>query len=334
MPEATLRRDDLRQTPRLLAGAHPPASGYDVDIIILTQDRLDETIEAVDSALRQQNVTLHISVLDQGSGRPVQTAFMEAFQDHANLGFYTVGGNLGVGGGRNFLSALGSGRVIVGLDNDAVFADELVAAKAVALFEQSPALGAIGFKILAQDGRNIDAFSWGYPQGLMPSAHADFVTTTFVGAGHAIRRRSWIQAGGYDADLFFTWEEYDFSLRALALGWTILYAGELAVIHKISPQSRVRWHSHRMRLFVRNRIMIARKWRVTWLVLLPRILAYLLKAARTGICGRRCGAFMTRSKRIEACLKEQWNRICSAICARMNRVFAKACFAASTGMWS
>lgn len=273
-------QEDVCHAPRLVAGSCPPASGYDADIIILTQNRLAETIEAVASALRQRNVTFHVSVLDQGSAEEVRAAFAEAFKSHGCFGYYVAGGNLGVGGGRNFLSALGSGRFIIALDNDAVFADDLVVARAVALFEESPALGVIGFKILARDGVSLDLFSWGYPQGLRRFADGRFASTTFVGAGHAIRRRAWIAAGGYDADLFFTCEEYDFALRAVALRWRVLYEGSLAVIHKVSPEARVRWHSARMRFFVRNRIMIARKWNVSWWALLPRICLYLAKAAR------------------------------------------------------
>lgn len=273
-------QNKLFDMPRLVTGTHPPDFGYDADIIILMQERLSETIDAVDSALRQQNITVHVSVLDQGSSKPVQLAFAERFKDQAHFGYYAADRNLGVAGGRNFLSALGSGKMIVGLDNDAVFADDLVVVRAAALFEGSPALGAIGFKILARDGITIDEFSWGYPQGLKNAAHGTFASTTFVGAGHAIRRRTWVAAGGYDAALFFTWEEYDFALRAIALHWTILYAGSLAVIHKISPEARVGWQSERMRLFVRNRLLIARKWNVSWLALLPRICLYLLRAMR------------------------------------------------------
>ena len=58
----------------------PAAGGYDVDIIILTQNRFVETIEAVDSALRQQNVSFHVSVLDQDSSEAVQAAFAAAFK--------------------------------------------------------------------------------------------------------------------------------------------------------------------------------------------------------------------------------------------------------------
>ena len=37
-----------------------------------------------------------------------------------------------------------------------------------------------------------------------------------------------------------------------------------------------------MRYFVRNRLLIGRKWGASWVALTPRILAYLLKAARAG----------------------------------------------------
>jgi len=278
-----LIRNESCGAPRLLVGSHPPASGYDADIIILTHERLSETIEAVESALRQRNVSFHVSVLDQGSSAMVQAGFAKAFRTHRNFGYYVSQVNLGVGGGRNFLSALGSGGAIVALDNDAVFADPAVVAEAVALFARSPALGVIGFKILARDGRNLDEFSWGYPPGLKKHAHADFLTTTFVGAGHAIRRKTWIQAGGYDADLFFTWEEYDFALRAIALQWSISYAGSLAVIHKVAAQARVRWQAERMRWFVRNRLIVARKWHISWPELATRICGYLAKAARNGL---------------------------------------------------
>ncbi len=271
--------------PELIAGSPPPARGYDADIIILTKDRLPETLAAVDSALRQQNLSFHVSVLDQGSAAPVRRAYADAFQACSNLGYYVSEANLGVAGGRNFLSALGSGKMIVALDNDAVFADERVAARALARFEQSADLGVIGFRIAARDGIHLDDFSWGYPQSLKLCAHGSFTATTFVGAGHAIRRRTWIDAGGYDAALFFTWEEYDFALRAIALGWRVRYEGALTVIHNMSPQARVGWQDERMRLFVRNRLIVARKWHVSWMALLPRICGYILRALRSGALG-------------------------------------------------
>jgi GT2 family glycosyltransferase len=239
-----------------------------------------ETIAAVDSALAQLDLRIHVSVLDQGSDPATRNGFAEAFRLHRNFSYYAVAENLGVGGGRNFLSSLGQGKIIIGLDNDAVFADAHVARRAFHAFEENPALGVLGFKILCQDGVHLDEFSWGYPAGLKRHSDARFDATTFVGAGHAIRRATWLAVGGYDADLFFTWEEYDFALRAIALGWLIHCDGSLAVIHKISNEARVQWSSERTRLFIRNRLILARKWNLSWTQLSPRICVYLLKALR------------------------------------------------------
>ncbi len=222
----------------------------------------------------------HIWVLDQGSRPELRAGFLAAFQGLDNLSFYLAEANLGVGGGRNFLSSRGQGRIIVALDNDAVFADADVVAGALAGFAGAPALGAIGFRILARDGRSVDRFSWGYPTNLLARSQERFGAVTFVGAGHAIRRVAWNAAGGYDATLFFTWEEYDFCLRAIALGWLIDYDGSLAVIHKVAPAARIAWSAPRTRYFVRNRLLICRRWGAGWVSLAPRILGYLIRGLR------------------------------------------------------
>ncbi len=264
---------------RLVAGL-PPAAAYDADIIILALDRFSETLEAVASARGQRRAACHVWVLDQGSRPEVRAGFAAAFHGLAGLTYLESDRNLGVGGGRNLLSALGAGRVIVALDNDAVFADADVVAGALAGFAADPRLAATGFKILARDGIALDRSSWGYPLGLLPRRDESFGAVTFVGAGHAIRRAAWDAAGGYDAALFFTWEEYAFCLQAIALGWRVNYDGRLAVIHKVAPQARVEWSQARTRYFVRNRLLIARGWGASWLSLTPRVLGYALRGVR------------------------------------------------------
>jgi GT2 family glycosyltransferase len=274
-----MRIDD---TPYLAAGTPPPAGDYDADIVILTMGRQQATLAAIASALRQQNLSTYIAVLDQGGDPAAQRRYIKLFQSCRHAGYYVAPHNLGVAGGRNFLSAIGHGRIIVALDNDAVFADTFVSSDALRLFAATPLLGAIAFRIADETGTALDDRSWGYPEALKPRAHEKFLTTTFVGAGHAIRRDAWEDAGGYDATLFFTWEEYDFALRAIYRGWHLEYRGELAVRHRLDPEARVRWQGGRTAIFVRNRIVIARKWGASWLGLTPRIGAYLVQSALNG----------------------------------------------------
>jgi GT2 family glycosyltransferase len=271
---------------RLIAGRPSGPYVYDADIIILSLDRLTETTAAIRSALAQRGGTFHVTVLDQGSAPEALRTLARTFAKSAALSIYTSEQNLGVAGGRNLASSLGHGELIVALDNDAVFQGEWVIARAANCFRRNPDLGALGFAVLAADGIHPDLSSWGYPNRLLKRIRDRFDTTTFVGAGHAIRRVTWQAAGGYDPAFFFTWEEYDFCLSAIALKWRIRYDGSLAVVHKVSPAARVSWNDTRLTYFVRNRLLISRKWSASQLGLLPRIALYLFR----GLLSRRLAA--------------------------------------------
>ncbi len=273
----------MSDTIRHLAGAaHPPAGPYDADVIVLALDRLDETVAAIRSALEQTGVRRHVTILDQGS-MVENLAWLETIvAGRSDATLLRSERNLGVAEGRNRATAFGRGRVVVGLDNDAEFAGTDTLAGMVAALDAEPDLAAIGCRIVGFDSGRDDPTSWGYPRALLARSGSDFLATTFVGAGHAIRRTAWDAAGGYDPALFFCWEEYDFCLRAIALGWRVRYRGDLTVRHKVGEQHRVRWSGARWFQFVRNRLYIGRKYGSGWLPLVPRTIAYLVKGLRIG----------------------------------------------------
>jgi GT2 family glycosyltransferase len=250
--------------------------------VILALDRAEDTVAAIRSALAQTAVTRHVWVIDQGS-RPQNLAVLRrAVAGRPDASLVVMGRNYGVAGGRNRGTALGHGRVIVGLDNDAEFATPGTLARLVAALDAEPDIAAIGCRIVAFATGADDLSSWGYSRRLLPRAGENFDTTTFVGAGHAIRRAAWHDAGGYDEALFFCWEELDFCARARALGWRVRYRGDIVVRHKVSAEQRVAWSGARWFYFVRNRLYVGRKHGATWLVLLPRLGFYLLRALRDG----------------------------------------------------
>ncbi len=267
-----------------IAGARSAPDGdYDADVVILALDRAEETEQAVTSALAQEGVDRHVFVVDQGS-RPENLARLAAaVAGRADATLVRLDRNWGVAGGRNRGSALGHGRVIVALDNDAEFADARTLARAVAAMDADPQAAAHAFRIVVFDGGQDDLSSWGYPQSLLPRAGETFGTVTFVGAGHAIRRAAWDDAGGYDDALFFCWEEYDFCLRAIARGWRVGYRGDIVIRHKVSPERRFAWSGTRWFYFVRNRLYIGRKSGEGWLGMAPRIGGYVVKGARNGV---------------------------------------------------
>lgn len=260
-----------------------PASEYAADVVILSFDRPEETIAALQSALAQTGVSRHVFVVDQGS-RPETLAKLAAIvAGRTDATLVALDHNHGVAGGRNRGSSLGHGRVIFGLDNDAEFASPTTLAHAVAALEADATLAAIGCRILLYSNNADDLSSWGYPTTLLPHAAETFDAVTFVGAGHAIRRSAWHACGGYDDALYFCWEEFDFCLRAIHAGWRIRYHGDIEIRHKVSTERRFAWSGTRWFYFVRNRLYIGRKWHASWLSLSPRYAGYLLKAARNGM---------------------------------------------------
>ena len=273
---------------------------YDADVVILALDRAEDTVAAIRSALAQSGVTRHVFVVDQGS-RPENLQMLSAaVAGRRDVSLVTLGSNCGVAGGRNRGTALGHGRVIVGLDNDAEFAAPDTLARLVAALDAEPDIAAIGCRIVTFATGADDMSSWGYARRLLPRAGETFDAATFVGAGHAIRRTAWDDAGGYDEALFFCWEELDFCLHARARGWRVRYRGDIEIRHKVSAEQRVGWSGARWFYFVRNRLYVGRKHGASWLGLLPRLGWYLVRALRDGAlrqAGRGVLAAITLSRR-------------------------------------
>ena len=278
-------------TPEHMAGARrAPAVDYDADVVILALDRAEETIEAVASARAQTGVSKHVWVADQGS-RPENVARLaEAVRGAADATLVRLDRNWGVAGGRNRATALGRGRVVFALDNDAEFAAPDTLARAVAALDAEPGLAAVGCRILVHATGEDDLSSWGYPASLLPRAGGSFDAVTFVGAGAAVRRADFERAGGYDDALFFLWDEFDLCLRLINLGRRVRYRGDIAVRHKVSPEKRFAWGGTRWFYFVRNRVYVGMKYGSPASVL-PRFFAYQLKGARNGVLpqGLRAG---------------------------------------------
>ena len=271
-------------TIRHVAGAEaPPWAVYDADVVILALERAEETVAAINSALGQVGVSRYVIVVDQGSGADSLARLAAAVRDRIDATLVTVGHNLGVPerpkhrhrDGTWVVSSLAwtttrsSGR-------------RTLLARMAAGFDADPDLAALGCRIVVHGTGEDDLTSWGYPDALLPSSRETFEAATFVGAGHAIRRAAWDDVGGYDARLFFCWEEYDFCARAMARFWRIRYRGDIVVRHKVSPERRVTWSGDRWFHFVRNRLYIGRKSGHSWLALTPRMAGYCIKATRNG----------------------------------------------------
>ena len=156
---------------RHLAGAAgAPGGCYDADVVILSLDRPDETEAAIRSALAQIGVSRHVFIVDQGSRPEILARLVSVVAHRKDATLVALGRNWGVAGGRNRGTVLGHGRIIVGLDNDAEFADEHTLARAVAAVDADPMIAAIGCRIVLYASGADDLSSWGYPTSLLERA--------------------------------------------------------------------------------------------------------------------------------------------------------------------
>ncbi|HET8935731.1 MAG TPA: glycosyltransferase [Polyangiales bacterium] len=252
-----------------------------VDVVILSWNRIDDTLAALASACEQRGVDHHIYVVDQGS-EPEHVAQLEHYMRALpNATLLKLERNIGVPAGRNLGTSLGTAPVIVALDSDAVFADSDVLLRAAERLAEQPELCAIGFAITNFFTGEPDWGSWDYPRDFDPAR--EFRTTRFVGAGHAIRRSSFEAVGGYDARLIFAGEELDLCYRMLNLDQRIVYWPSLAVLHKITTDHRVFWERGRYSQTVRNALYSQYKFGVSWPRLAVGAAAFLLRGMRNRI---------------------------------------------------
>lgn len=252
-----------------------------VDVIILSWNRLEDTLAALESARDQRGVDHHIWVVDQGSA-PDRLAQLEQFlQTIPNATLKRLERNIGVPAGRNLASSLGNAEVIVALDSDAVFADNEVLLRAAERLAEQPELCAIGFAITNYYTGEPDWGSWDYPGQYDPKR--EFRTTRFVGAGHAIRRSSFEAVGGYDARLMFCGEELDLCYRMLNLNQRIVYWPAVEVLHKVTREHRVFWERGRYLQTVRNALYTQYKFGVPWPRLAVGAAAFIVRGMRNRI---------------------------------------------------
>jgi GT2 family glycosyltransferase len=259
------------------------------DIIILSLNRARDTVAAVESALEQEGVAKKIWVLDQGSDAE-NLALLEEFCQGKDIHLEKLGRNLGVPGGRNYLSELGSAPYIVSLDNDAEFVDRQMVKRAIDWLEGHPDYAAVGFQILNYTTRENDHQSWPYPKPTRPLWNQEFDAIKFRGGAHAIRRADFEAAGRYDGKLFFYWEETDIGYRLVNRGRKIRYLPSVKIYHKVSPELRVTWQGGRYYYMVRNRLYLDYKFGRPLPLIAAIAAAYLVKGVYNGVAGQALAA--------------------------------------------
>jgi GT2 family glycosyltransferase len=270
-------------------GARPapllPGRAIKVAAVVLAWNRLEDTLECLESLFAAKTPGLDVILVDNASREPVPDAARRRFpglrviENAENLG-YAGGNNVGI---RDAL-ARGADYVLV-LNNDAVVTPDAID-ELVRLAELDPEVGAVGARVMQYEARDriygvLGTLIWLPPLIRLEGLHeggpeapraagadkrlcADFLRPRdgdFVpGCSILFRRAALERVGLFDERFFAYHEDVDWCTRAWENGWRVSYLPSAVVYHRgaihygTSPVADYRYY-----FYGRNAVLYARK---------------------------------------------------------------------------
>lgn len=218
--------------------------------MVLAYDGREDTLRCLDSLTRGTWSPLTVMVVDNGS-RDGTTAEVRlrypdvaVFREEENLGF-AEGNNVGI---RQALAA-GADFVLL-LNNDTTVAPDTIA-RCVEAAELHPDAAAVCPLIFFAEPSNLIWYAGarfdprrahggrviGYREVDKGQYSGQQETERATGAAVLLRRRALEHIGLLDPDLFFLYEDVDWSLRARRAGYQIYFTPEAKVWHRVSASA-------------------------------------------------------------------------------------------------
>ncbi|MGD0388527.1 MAG: glycosyltransferase [Tepidisphaeraceae bacterium] len=248
--------------------ASPPA---EATVIITTKNRKDDLRKALASAL-MQDARIRVLVIDDGSTDDTSDMMRREFP---MVQLDRVEQSLGLIVQRNRGAALAQTPLVVSIDDDAIFSAPGIVSRTIAEFQDSR-VGAVAIPFVNVNyGQDV--------KQMAPDERGIFVTGSYMGTAHALRRELFLDLGGYREFLFHQGEEEDYCIRMLAAGYFVRLGRADPIHHFESPKRDFR----RRDIFGRrNNVLFI--WCNVPLVNLPmRLLGTTVNGIRLGIRVRR-----------------------------------------------
>lgn len=194
--------------------------------------------EAVDSVLGQTFTNFEIIVVNDGSS--------DAFTNRL-LGNYSKPGvtvvettNQGLAAARNNGIETSSGQYILPLDADDKLGETYLE-KAVGILDTHPEVGIVYCKACTFGNEEID---WELPDFSLDEMLMDNI----IFCSAMFRRRDWQRVGGYDPDMVFGWEDYDFWLSLIERNIGVHRIPETLFYYRVTSSSMVRTKSRKQKV--------------------------------------------------------------------------------------
>jgi len=237
---------------------------HDAAVVIVTRNRKADLRRAVQSSVDQTGANVHVLVVDDGStdgsAEMIRDEFPEVtVQRHEeSCGYITR---------RNEAAEMTDAPIVFSIDDDAAFSSPNTIAQTLKEFD-SPLIGAVAIPF-------VDVNKSAQVNQCSPDENDSYVTDTFIGTAHAVRKDVFLQLNGYRSVLVHQGEESDYCLRMLEAGHFVRLGRADPIHHFESPKRDL----VRMSLFGRrNDVLYA--WHN---VPMPWLLAHLVATTANGI---------------------------------------------------
>lgn len=213
-----------------------PAAGPDspfVSVVVITMNRREVLAPCLESLRAQDYPHREIIVVDNASTDDTVEYMKATYPDVRLVALPT---NEGVSGGRNRGAEAARGEICVFIDDDAWFVEKDAVRKTVEHFARDPSLVCVSYRIESPGGGVEEAKS--IPRRDKKSLTEDYPCTYFCGAGFAVRRALFLDAGGFWPPLVYGSQELDLAYRWLDQGFSLWHASGIRVIHASVPSAR------------------------------------------------------------------------------------------------
>ncbi len=229
-----------------------------ISIIIITYNRLEELKETIQTIREEESEYHELVIVDNCSedGTKEYGDTLNAISD--KIKYYRLDENRGVAGGRNYAIQQSTGDILVFLDDDAIWETKNNLPRIREAFEGNRKLGCIAFKIINYYTHEIRREEYPFTDKTL-SIDEPRLTSTYIGAGHALSRKVIDVCGLYPEDFMYGGEELDLSFRIINQGYEIMYDPKFAVLHKQVLKGRMKNDEKWIRVY-RNRLIIGYKY--------------------------------------------------------------------------
>lgn len=207
---------------------------------ITTRDRWDDLAVTLSELRMKGYEDVETIVIDDGSKQPLSRALRAAFP---KVRFERVDHSLGYVVQRNRLAQMLSSTYYLSLDDDSFpVAGDI--RNAVIWLENHPSVAALAFPIMERDGSIPRAKTLRDP----------FPVQYFIGCGHLLRRKQFLEWGGYLERLHYYGEENQFCLNSLLQGFSTYAYPAVVVRHNRTPVARN--SAKACRYYIRNQAIL------------------------------------------------------------------------------